>query len=702
MAKKALFFYKVKSPNVLIIIMALAVFLFLPNFTAKNQAHDFSDWVDENGLLVKFRDKETVNYVRVAPNESWAVSIEQFAANPRVEYAEPDFRYRAAIIPSDTYYDNQWYLRKIEAPEAWDSARESPGIVIAIIDSGVQTDHPDLKDNIWVNKKEIPDNGIDDDQNGFIDDVNGWDFVNNSADPGPKFMPGFTQAGVEHGTIVAGVAAAAGNNAAGVSGITWRARIMSLKVLDDKGEGDTRNVIRAIDYAIANGADIINLSFVGFGYSHSLESAIRRAYNAGVVIVAAAGNEQADGQGYALDETPMYPVCYDGNDGENMVIGVAATDALDQKAPFSGFGFRCVDIAAPGVSIFGTAVYSPAHQIGDFVFNKYFDGYWSGTSMAAPMVSGAAALIETANPELSRREVVADLLDGADNIGRLNPQYLGRLGSGRLNVAQSLSSAKNVLTGKNTALIIAPHSDHTGWIKVTGKKGEPENEFLSYGDNFIGGVNVAAGDVDGDGVDEIITGAGNGGGPHVRIFDAGGNLRGQFFAYDPAFRGGVNVAAGDVDGDGVDEIITGAGNGGGPQVRIFRANGKAVSQFFAYDEKFRGGVRVAAADIDGGARDNKDEIVTAPGEGGGPHIRIFDDHAQLKGQFFAFSRNFKGGVSIGSGDVNNDGLDEIIAGAGPGGAPHVRVFDRNGTIISSFYALDESFSGGVNVGIITY
>jgi len=140
--------------------------------------------------------------------------------------------------------------------------------------------------------------------------------------------------------------------------------------------------------------------------------------------------------------------------------------------------------------------------------------------------------------------------------------------------------------------------------------------------------------------------------------------------------------------------------GGGPQIRIFNAQGGVEGQFFAYDSAFRGGVRVAVADIDGGVAQKKDEIITAPGPGGGPHIRIFDNHANLKSQFFAYNKNFCGGVNVASGDVDNDGLAEIITGAGPGGAPHVIAFETDGKLIGSFYAYEEKFSGGVSVGVV--
>jgi len=184
------------------------------------------------------------------------------------------------------------------------------------------------------------------------------------------------------------------------------------------------------------------------------------------------------------------------------------------------------------------------------------------------------------------------------------------------------------------------------------------------------------------------------------LFDNYGDVKGQFFAYDKNFRGGVNVACGDVDGDGRNEIVTGPGETGGPQVRIFNTSGDVEGQFFAYNNNFRGGIRVAVGDMDGGARNKKVEIITAPGVNGGPHIRIFDNFANVKNQFFAYNKNFKGGVDIASGDIDNDGLDEIITGAGPGGASHVRVFELNGELLGSFYAYEKDFEGGVNVGFI--
>lgn len=653
--------------------------------------------------------------------------------------------YKSALSPSDSYYSNQWYLQKIRAQIAWEEQRESPDIVIAIIDSGVQINHPDLKDNIWVNQREIPGNQKDDDGNGFIDDVNGWDFVNNVADPNPKFKEGFTEDGVFHGTIVAGVAAAAGNNAAGIAGVTWRAKIMPLKALDDRGVGDTFKIIQAIDYATNNGADIINLSFVGYGYSQSLAEAIERAYRAGVIVVAAAGNEESGGYGHSLDKLPMYPACHDGD--KNMVIGVASTDALDQKTNFSSYGSRCVDIAAPGVSIYSTVVYDPSREIDGRQFDKYYDGYWSGTSVSVPMVSGALALIMQKNPGLKRDQVIKVLLNNADDITRLNMDYLGQMGRGRLNVASAINDASLQLFNRVSRILVAPASSSSQPIRILDVTGRALDEFYAFGINFPYGLRVASGDLDSDGSPEIVVVPDRGGQSAVKIFNYKGKLVGQFIAfqkdftaglrvavgnvdndrageiivatgsgvsnevriftaqgvlkhkfkpYHPFFKGGVSLAVGDINGDGIMEIITGAGPGGGPHVRVFNGRGQLLGQFMAYEESFRGGVEVASGNFDYGAKANQAEIVVSPGAGRLPQVRVFNYKGQLISEFLAFNNNFQKGFNVTLSDINNDGLVEIVTSAGPGGGPHVRTFNLVGDLLESWYVYNQSFDGGVN------
>ncbi len=220
-------------------------------------------------------------------------------------------------------------------------------------------------------------------------------------------------------------------------------------------------------------------------------------------------------------------------------------------------------------------------------------------------------------------------------------------------------------------------------------------EILPFGD-FKGGASIAAGTFGGSAT--LVSGAGPGGGPHVKVMSSDGTVTAQFFPYPMAFKGGVSVAAGDIDGDGIDEIITGAGPGGGPQVRILSATGIPRGSFFAYPEAFRGGVNVAAADLDG---DGKAEIITGAGPGGTPHVRIFKANGTAINSFFAYALTFKGGVNVGAKKATPFSPARIITAPGPGGGPHVRTFDVFGTPDTAFFAYDAAFNGGVKIGVIT-
>jgi hypothetical protein len=223
--------------------------------------------------------------------------------------------------------------------------------------------------------------------------------------------------------------------------------------------------------------------------------------------------------------------------------------------------------------------------------------------------------------------------------------------------------------------------------------------FFAYPVDFAGGVNVAAGDVNGDGKADIITGAGPGGGPHVRVFDgATGNVLASFMAYDTVFAGGVTVAAADVNDDGRADIVTGAGPGGGPHVKAFSgATGAVLASFMANDPTFTGGVSVAAGDTN---NDGRAEIITGSGSGSGPLFTVFNPSTgAATSSFFAYESRFEGGVRVAAHDVNGDGKADILTGAGPGGGPHVKAFDgTTGTALRSFFAFDPTFGGGVFIG----
>src|SRR5439155_3410851 len=211
------------------------------------------------------------------------------------------------------------------------------------------------------------------------------------------------------------------------------------------------------------------------------------------------------------------------------------------------------------------------------------------------------------------------------------------------------------------------------------------SSFDAYASRFTGGVRVAVGYVNGDQTPDIITAPGPGGGPHIKVFDGStGDLLFQFMAYDTSFRGGVYVAAGDVNGDGIEDIITGAGASGGPHVKVFDGlTGNVIASFFAYDPAFRGGVQVGAGDTNA---DGRADIITGAGPGGGPHVKVFSGaNLGVLASFFPYDTGFRGGVFVAAGDVNGDGRADVITGPGAGGGSHVEAFDvRSGTLLRSF------------------
>ncbi|MEY4722604.1 MAG: hypothetical protein RLZZ324_117, partial [Candidatus Parcubacteria bacterium] len=518
----------------------------------------------------------------------------------------------APRVPNDTYFNEQWYLPYIGATEAWNTSLGTESVPIAVIDSGVDIDHPDIKPNVWRNAGEIAGNGIDDDGNGYVDDVNGWDFVSGDNDPRPDTTGNFTALGANHGTVNAGVAAARGDNGRGISGVAWSATIMALRALDSHGEGEPANVARAVDYAVRNGAKVINLSFAGSNQSPELAAALRRAYDAGVFIVAAAGNAPDGGTATDLDQKQQYPVCLDQGSDENFIYGVAATDDKDVRADFSNYGAGCVDGSAPGVRILSTQVYQP----GSKYFGSAYGGFYNGTSVAAPVVSGVVALMRAVDPRLTPKQITNILTATAVNVDGKNPQFFGKLGRGRINAAAAVAAAlagtkpqvgaptpttESMLpSGYAGGLIVAaPGAGRPPDVRLFTKDGTLVRSFSAFPSSFKGGVSLAVGNFDKTKRQTIVTGAGPGGAPQVRIFDINTRVIGGFIAYGDGFKGGVSVAAGDVDGDGKDEIITGAGPGGGPHVRVFTARGVPVGGFFAFDEKRRAGIEVQAADLDG-------------------------------------------------------------------------------------------------------
>lgn len=573
-----------------------------------------------------------------------------------------------AYTPNDTNFSRQWYLSQIDAESAWDIEQGSEEVVIAVIDTSIDLTHPDLDGNIWVNSDEIPGNGIDDDANDYIDDVRGWDYIGNDNDPSPDYGGAFTVDGVSHGTAVASIIAAEGNNRNGIAGVSWRSKIMPLRVLDSTGSGYSEYVAKAIYYAIANGADVINLSFVGFNWSDDMNTAIKRAWEAGIVVVSAAGNTPDYYGGTNLNEYDEYPACVDQYEDDQLVLGIASTDTLDQKSQFSNYGKMCVDISAPGMNMYSARSYNP-----DKGFDEFYSDEWSGTSFSAPIVSGVAALIKSLNPGLSAQEINYILIASGDNIDAINPEYVGDLGL-RVNARKALEMSQQLAENGSAIVVGSPRGEFPRVYKL-GREGELKSDFSAY-ENYYLGFDAEAGDVSGNGHKEIVIGAGNGGGPQLRIFDDSGGLVGQFFAYDKNFRGGVYVALGDINGDKVKEIITSPGRGGGPHILVYNDHGEIKGNFMAYDPAYRGGVKVASGDID---NDDSDEIITAFYVDGELNVRIFRRSGALVSEFVR--QGARGEIFIDTADIDGQGGEEILFAYQAGGQTIVSAADREGRVV---------------------
>lgn len=344
--------------------------------------------------------------LRVAAGQEAAVA-RRLAARPEVVYALPIPQARALAVPNDPRLPSQWALSTIGAPLAWSVITSSSQQIVAVVDTGVDLGHPDLASRIWTNPGEIAGNSIDDDGNGLADDVSGWSFVSDT---------GAVSDDHGHGTHVAGIAAAATDNAVGVAGVSWGASIMPVKVLDSSGSGGYDDVAQGVLYAAHNGARVVNLSVGGPDPFPPLQEALAYAREHGVLVVAAAGNHR-DG----TDDPPFvfYPAAYP------EAMAVAATDSSDRRAAFSNYGVE-VSVAAPGAGILSTC---------------RGGGYceMSGTSMASPHVAGLAALVWSQHPEYTPSQVAATIqLTAVDVNTATHPGRDIYLGYGRIDAGRAV------------------------------------------------------------------------------------------------------------------------------------------------------------------------------------------------------------------------------------------------------------------------
>lgn len=379
----------------------------------------------------------------VASGSTVSQVLQNLQSRTDVMAATPDFRVQVSAVPNDPNYASQWALENagaggvvdadIDASAAWDYGTSS-SVVVAVIDTGIDYTHVDLVQNIWTNTDEVAGNGIDDDRNGYVDDIRGWNFADDNNNP-------MDDNG--HGTHVAGTIGAVGNNGVGIAGVAWNVKMMALKFLAADGSGMLSDAVAAIDYARVNGAKIINASWGGGGFSSALQSAMQRFQSAGGIFVAAAGNEASNNALVA-----SYPANY----ALANVVSVAASTQSDALASFSNYGTN-VDIAAPGNQILSTI---PGNR-----YTRY-----SGTSMAAPHVAGAMALLWGQSPSLTSAQLIDVVMQNTDSV-LTNRTIHGRLNVGKAAAALAGNSQVDNVGPQVLSAIWNVSAGSVGYVDVT-------------------------------------------------------------------------------------------------------------------------------------------------------------------------------------------------------------------------------------------
>ncbi|MBI4415161.1 MAG: S8 family serine peptidase, partial [Candidatus Kerfeldbacteria bacterium] len=666
-------------------------------------------------------------------------SLQSFNRLPSIRYAERDGTVHAFFVPDDPSYPAQWNFEKVNVAAAWDvDTREplyggDPSIVVAVIDTGVAFES-------YVDGGTTYGAAPDFASTRF---VAGYDFVNNDTHPNDDNG---------HGTHVAGTIAESTNNTLSAAGIAFQTSVMPIKVLDSNGDGDTSDVVSAVNFAVDNGADVINLSLGSPTPSQALFDAVQRARTAGVVVVAATGNDSASGL-----QPIAYPAAYDG------VVAVTALARADTRASYANTGTG-VTLAAPG------------GDGSDFILQQTFSNLdvnnlpkdyttfgvvgYQGTSQAAPHVSGAAALLLAQG---ASSDAVKNLLQStATDLG--DSGYDTTFGYGKLNIHAAIMAFLNDTTAPSSSAATSPAQPDglTGWyrskpsvsLSATDTEGSgvasisyfwdttaaaaytepltpPEGSHtLSYfatdnaGNkeatrqlNFLVDSVVPALALNIPGTTTTrtkvrITGKATDAASGVASLALDGSPvalgTDGSFSFSRSFPVGVSTlsfVATDVAGNQVtvertvsaskkEGIVLGTGPGGVPRVLRVSDSGKILASFLAYPSTFQGGVNVASGDLNG---DGIEEILAAARSQGRAGVKIFSRTGKLAGFFNAYAKSFRGGINLTTADINGDGQMEIVTVPTTGAAPQVRVFDRNGKALFQFFAFAKTFKGGVSV-----
>jgi hypothetical protein len=633
-----------------------------------------------------------------------------------------------AALPNDPEVE-QWAFKDIQAYDVWEKSLDASHVVVAIIDNGFDTFHPDLAGNVWKNLDEIPGNNIDDDKNGYVDDVWGWDFVG-EGDNDPR--PGVSKLTAEdkhlkifhHGTVVAGIIGARKNNKLAGAGIAPKIKLMNLRLLDENGNGGFDYLDDAIRYAVDNGAGVINLSMVGNGTTHDLDQSIDYAYRNNVAVVAAAGNNSI-----FLNNSNRYPVCLDIDSTKQKVLGVSGIEESHRLASFStqgsNYGSDCIDIAAPGKNISSILRYAPR-----FGLKEVYGNGWDGTSFAAPFVSAAVALVKSIQPTWTVEELYTAVLSTVHKTPPGDEEaYAHLFGHGLLQIDNAVEYALALAPKSKAVTDITAISFDTGrkstWNMQKKKKTEAydDNQFFIKNINNIASLtdteyvatrfdarkkettilfysadwkkqkqwsvpstsplDIAVENILGDDTKEII------------LYSPSNSKNIQLFSvYDQA---GNMVLEKKLDKQHEGVSLTTIKNTSSDTEDILVAytvdNNIIISRYNALGEKIGDNVAVtsissvgalAAGDIDG---DGVAEYVLTTAAGDDPWMVYYEPTGVLKRKFSAYTFSYKNGFDLAVTDYDADGKDDVITAPYNSVAP-IRVWSGKAKKIAGWYAFE--------------
>lgn len=602
-----------------------------------------------------------------------------------------------ARIPNDPSV-KQWGYNDIGLYDAWDKVTGSSDVVVAVIDNGFDTFHPDLKGNVWVNKDEIPDNRIDDDANGYVDDVWGWNFAPEDLDGDGKVTPAETagnnnprpradllndeqrKAGtIHHGTLVAGIIGAVGNNSLHGSGVNWNVKLMNIKVLGNEGNGDLGRLGEAVRYAVDNGADIINFSVVGSEFTPDFREAVEYAYAKGVAMVAAAGNNSQ-----FLNAAPFYPVCADKflNQQENKVLGVSAMDIPHTIARFSNTGSECIDITAPGVGISSTMRFDPRYGL-----DQEFGGGWNGTSFASPMVSAALALVKSIQPTWKAPELYEAVLS---TVHKTPPQdeavYANFFGRGLLQIQKAVDYALEKKVAQTGNVKLGFIDGESGTIREYDAQTQEARSHVKQ--VLIGARVVRPFTHNGLQLYAIATPL-NDTTLEIRIVDANWTIQ---TAWRIPFTGDVAMTAADVhDATGTEIILTSGTSDG---LFVYSAEG-TLHQTISLPTD-HGPVALASISNENG----KEDILAVYKNNLALTLHRYTGTGRLTR--FIPLRNIKDRAVMEVGDVTGDGKDNIVLAGGEGEEPVLMYLADDGTQLQANFAYEPGMRSGLELVVQDY